>query len=478
VKITAPDLALLLGYMLAVVLFGVWMGRRTRSVTDYVVGARDTPWWVILFSIVATETSTVTFLSIPGFAFEHDLTWLQLPLGFVIGRLLVIALLLPLYLRGQLFTAYEVLEQRFGGATKRTASALFLVTRNLADGLRLFLTAIVLEQVAGIDLASAVMCIGAATIVYTFFGGVRAVLWTDAVQFLIYMAGAAMALWILCDRIPGGWREITRVAGAAGKLRVFEFGLDFTNPYVFWAGLIGGTFTTFGTHGADQMMVQRYLCARRPRDARLALGLSGVVVLAQFTVFLFIGAALWVFYQANPPAEPFARADRVFATFIVDEVPAGALGLLLGAVFAAAMSTLSSSLHSSATTAVHDLYVPLLAPAASPADKLRLTRRFAVLFGCTQIAVGIAGQWTVAAVVDNVMAIAGFTTGIILGVFILGVLTKTVQQRSALIGLVTGLLLMMAVALGTDLAWTWFSLLGSATTFAVGWAASRLPALR
>lgn len=468
------DAAILGLYLLGVVCFGFLMGRGQRSAADFMVAGRSLPWWVVLFSIVATETSTVTFLSIPGFAYGKDLTWLQLPLGFLVGRFVVVALLLPHYFEGELFTAYDVLERRFGGRVKQVSSVLFIVTRSLADGLRLFLTAIVLQEVTGLSLSRAVVVIGIATIAYTFFGGMRAVLWTDLVQFIVYIGGALIALDVLLGRIPGGWHRVLTMAAASHKLRVFDFRLDFTDPYVFWAGVLGGLFLTLGSHGADQMMVQRYLCARNLKGAGRALWASGVVILAQFALFLVIGVALYCFYQIHPPLVPFDRTDRVFARFIVDELPPGALGLVLGAVFAAAMSTLSSSLNSSATAAFHDLLRPSLLRRASPRTELAWTRALTAGFGLVQIGVGIAGRWLDATVVAGVLAIAGFTTGIILGVFFLGILTRRVGQTAALVGLVLGLAGMTAVYLFTPLAWPWYALVGSLGTFGLGLAASRV----
>lgn len=468
----AVDLALLVGYLAATVALGARLGRGTRSPSDYMLGGRDLPWWLILASIVATETSTVTFLSIPGFAYENDLSWLQIPLGFVIGRLVVIRLLLPGYFRGRIYTAYQVLSERFGGATERTASALFLLTRTLADGLRLFLTAIVLQEMLGMPMHWAVVAIGVSTIVYTFFGGMRAVLWTDLVQLAVYLGGAVVALGILVDRLPGGWEQMIEIGEAAGKLRVFDLGLDLTQPYGLWAGLLGGAFLSLGSHGVDQMMVQRYLSSRSLRDARRALGWSGPVVVVQFALFLVIGVGLFAFYQLHPPAVPFDRADRVFAHFILEEMPVGVLGLLLGAVFAAAMSTLSSSLNSCATAAVSDFWSPREGRAAMPERRLRATRLLTVLFGLMQIGVGIAGRWLTATVVSAVLGIAGFTIGIVLGVFFLGLFAPRVGQRAALAGLVTGLAGMTWIFFATDLAWPWYALVGSLGTFAAGWAAS------
>jgi SSS family transporter len=466
------DLLVLAAYLVGVVLFGVWVGRGQKDVADYMVGNRDIPWWGLLFSIVATETSTVTFLSIPGFAFARDMTWLQLALGFVLGRLVVVALLLPHYFKGRFFTAYEVLDHRFGGPTKRAASLLFLVTRSLADGLRLFLTAIVLQEVARIPLNWAIVIIGATTIVYTFLGGMKAVVWTDVAQFVIYIAGAAVAFGILVSDIPGGWRELVATGAAQGKFRVLDLGWNLTQPYVLAAGVLGGLFLTIGSHGADQLMVQRYLCARTEREAGRALALSGLVVFAQFAFFLLIGVGLFCYYRAFPPAQAFDHPDRVFARFIVERMPPGVLGLVLGAIFAAAMSTLSSSLNSSATAAVHDFYRPLLRPGASSGHLLNATRAFTIVFGLVQIAVGIAGQWLSESVVSNVLTIAGFTTGIILGVFFLGILTRRVGQKAALAGMMLGLTGMTAVAFATPLAWPWYAMAGSLGTLALGLLAS------
>lgn len=471
-SVGAVDLAILAVYMAGVVLFGLWIGRGTTTASDYMVGGRRLPWWLILFSIVATETSTVTFLSIPGFAFERDMTWLQIPLGFLIGRYAVAWLLMPHYFRGELFTAYEVLARRFGGSTQRVASALFVVTRTLADGLRLFLTAIVLQEMTGLALPWSVAAIGLTTILYTWFGGIRAVLWTDFVQFAVYFGGALLAFGLLVDKLPGGLGELIAVGDAAGKLRVFDLGFDWKEPYALWAGLLGGVFITLGSHGVDQMMVQRYLCAGDLRQGRRALTWGGFVIVAQFALFLLIGVGLYVFYQAHPPAAPFERADRVFARFILDEMPVGVVGVLLGAIFAAAMSTLSSSLNSCATAATRDLYKPLARRAVTPERELAITRALTALFGLAQIGVGIGGLWLRSSVVASVLGIAAFTTGIVLGVFFLGILAPRVGERAALAGLVGGLVAMTAIYFATPLAWTWYALVGSALTFGIGWAAS------
>lgn len=473
------DLAIIGVYLLGVVGFGIWLGRGQRDISDYLLGDRSLPWIVVLLSIVATETSTATFLSVPAEAYSGDMRFLQLAFGYVVGRYIVSVLLLPQYFRGQLFTAYQVLDRRFGGLTKRAASLLFIVMRSMADGLRLFLAAIVLKMILfpstviesgqfNPHLAWAVVIMGAATILYTFFGGMKAVAWTDFAQFFVYMLGAVCAAVIVFSRVPGGWGEVMEFAQETGKLRIINLSFDLTQNYTLWAGLIGGMFLTLGSHGADQMMVQRYLSARNQQQAASALRWSGWIVLAQFFLFLMLGVALACFYQNRS----FAKADEVFATFIIEELPVGVVGLTVAAVFAAAMSTLSSSLNSSAAAAVNDFYLPLVGPNVDDGHTLRVTRVLTLFFGLVQIAVGIAGQFLQENVISSVMKIASFTLGIVLGLFLLGTFTRRVSQRAALIALLVGLSGMTLVYFRTPLAWPWFAVVGSLGTFAVGLAAS------
>ena len=471
------DLTIVVIYLLAVIGFGVWVGRGQRDISDYLLGDRNLPWAVVLLSIVATETSTATFLSVPGEAYLGDLKFLQLAFGYILGRYVVSVLLLPQYFRGQLYTAYQVLDRRFGGTTKRAASLLFIVMRNMADGLRLLLAGVVLKKILfpaspaldGFDsyLATAVVIMGAATILYTVFGGMKAVAWTDFIQFFIYMLGAACAVVIVFWRVPGGWGEVFRYAQEHGKLQVVDLSFDWKQSYTLWAGLIGGAFLTLGSHGADQLMVQRYLSARSQRHAASALRWSGWIVLAQFLTFLLLGVALARFYDGRE-----FKQDEVFATFIIEELPIGVVGLTVAAVFAAAMSTLSSSLNSSAAAAVNDFYVPLFRPNADPQHSLRVTRGLTLVFGLVQIAVGVGGQFVQNNVITTVMKIAGFTMGIVLGLFLLGTLTKRVGQRAALVALLLGLTGMTLIYFQTPLAWPWYPVVGSLGTFAIGLAAS------
>lgn len=480
----AADAAVVVAYLVVTVAIGLWVGRGQKDLADYLLGDRNLPWWAVLGSIVATETSTATVLSIPGWAYAKngDFRGIQLAIGYVVGRVIVAAVLLPQYFRGDLFTSYQVLDRRFGGATKTTASVLFLITRTAADGLRLYLAALVLAKFAGVTMPVAVGVMGIVTIVYTVFGGMRSVVWNDCVQLVIYLAGAVVALAVILGRLPGGWEGLVEFGRETGRFRVFDFSPRLDDAFTFWAGLIGGAFLTLGTHGTDQLTVQRLLSARNQSEASRALVLSGVVVLAQFALFLLIGVGLAAYFAAFPPATPIAANDEAFAVFIVDVLPAGLCGLMLAAVFAAAMSTLASSLNSSSAAAVNDLIAPRLAD-RSPARLLRLGRVLTVLFGLAQIGVGLGAPQVIALVasrggnvVESVLAIASFTTGIILGVFFLGVLTTRVSQPAALAGFLAGVAATAAVRLAAPadfkLAWPWYAFVGAAATFVVGYVAS------
>lgn len=471
------DSAIISAYLLAVILLGVWLARRQSTLDDYLLAGRALPGMVVLLSIVATETSTVTFLSIPGLAYDPEggnLLFLQLCLGLIVGRLLVVVLFLPQYFRGQLFTAYEVLDRRFGGATKQTASALFIVCRSLADGLRLYLTAIVAARLLGVSITAAIVLLGVTTLAYTMLGGMRSVVWNDCVQFGIYIAGALLAGWVIISSLPGGWHQVATFAQQHGKLQWCDFSLDLSRRYTFWSGLVGGCFLALVTHGTDQMMVQRYLSARSRSTAAAALAASGLVVAAQFALFLMLGIGLACFYHVFPPQTPFAKPDEVFPAFIVDHLPPGITGITLAAVLAAAMSTLSSSLNSSAAAAMNDFCKAWKTGPMQPARQLLAGRVLTLCFGMVQMAVAIAGQHLEQSVVDNVLAIASFTSGAVLGVFLLGVLTRDVSQPAALAGLLAGLIVTAVVAFGTAVAWPWYALVGSTSTFLFGTTAQRL----
>lgn len=532
------DLVIIFGYLVGITAFGIWFAGRQETTEDYFVGDRSVPWWAIAASIVATETSTITFISVPGVAFARggNFQFLQLVFGYMLGRVVISFLFIPSYFRGELLTVYQLLERRFGGRIKMLAAALFVVMRNIADGIRLLLTAIVLAAVyvsfqshsdasmeATATVASIVL-LGVVMIVFTYYGGMEAVIWVEVVQLGIYLAGALAAAVVIANATPGGFDGAIAVGKQFAKFDVIDFGIrqtsyaftfpftsaklafslpiDLTKSYTLWAGLIGGCFLTMSTHGTDQYLVQRYLCTDRPRRAAAALLSSGAVVLAQFIGFLFIGVLLFAFYgpHASPlykdfaaacaqvnPAEaagrclsdpafaqaasatfPFASGDQVFPDFITKHMPSGLSGLVVAAIFAAA---LSSSLNSIAATAVNDLYKPFR-PKRTDKHYLRVSQWLTLLWGIVQIAVAIFARSYQSSALDKALSVASLINGPVLGVFLVGTFLRRVSEPPALIGMLTSLVLMLYVRFWTPLAWTWYVLLGSAITFLVAWAAS------
>ncbi|HEY2932818.1 MAG TPA: sodium:solute symporter [Acidobacteriota bacterium] len=468
------DLLIIVVYMLGVTWFGYYFGRKQKDIRDYFLSDRNVPWWALAFSIVATETSTVTFISVPGFAFLGDFRFMQLVIGYMIGRVVVAYVLIPLYFKGELFTVYQVLDQKFGAAVKRIAASLFLLTRSLADGFRLFATAVVLVALTGWGDVTSILIIGGVTILYTFLGGMAAVIWTDVIQLFIYLIGALAAAWLLASDIPGGWAGVWALGSAAGKFNWWDFTFSLSKSYTFWSGIIGGAFLTTATHGTDQLMVQRYLCARDERQATVALWSSGVVVFVQFLLFLLIGVMLYLFYQTHSLPPGYALTpDRIFPHFIVSQLPPGVVGLVIAAIFAAAMSTLSSSLNSSASTSVVDFYRPLHS-AQSERHYLNISRALTIMWGLVQIAVAVAAIRLSRQVVNEVLGIASFTNGPILGVFFLGARRHPVRALSAMAGLLAGIAVMLSVRVFSPISWQWYVLIGSTVTFSIGLAVDHL----
>ena len=484
----ALDLIIIFGYLIGIVLFGTWFGRKQKTTSDYFLGDRTVPWWAVAFSIVATETSTITFISVPGIAFARggNYQFLQLVFGYLLGRIVISILFIPSYFRGELLTVYQLLDRRFGGQIKVLAASLFVVMRNIADGIRLLLTAIVLAAVyvsfqPGADVETitiaSVVLIGLAMIVFTYFGGMEAVIWVEVVQLGIYIAGAVAAAVILIASIPGGVSAAVSLANQYDKFSLFDFSLDFTKTFTFWSGLIGGCFLTMSTHGTDQYLVQRYLCTDRPRRAVVALLTSGAIVLAQFIGFLFIGVLLFAFYHpfteqgyatAAAAAFPFTGGDRVFPDFITKHLPSGLSGLVVAAIFAAAMS---SSLNSIAATAVNDLYRPLR-PRLSDKHYLKVSHVLTLLWGVVQIGVALVIRHQSRSALDQALSIASLINGPVLGVFLVGTFLRRVSQPPALIGMLVSIVCMLYIFFATKIAWTWYVFFGSLITVAAAWLAS------
>ena len=470
---TALDLGVLLLYLAGVTAWGAWLGRGQQSGTDYFLGNRELPWGAVMLSVVATETSTLTFLSIPGVAYLGTFTFLQLTFGYLAGRIMVSAFLLPAYFRGELTTAYALLEVRFGTGARRFTSAVFMVTRLLADSVRLFATAIPLALVTGWPYPVSIAVIGALTLVYTYFGGIKAVVWVDALQMSLYLLGALAAAVALQVLVPGGWGAILASAQTAGKLQVLDFSLNPAVPYTFWAGLLGGGFLTMASHGTDQLIVQRLLTCKDLKASRKALVGSAISVMGQFVVFLTVGLGLWAFYRGRA----FERSDEIFALFIVQELPPGITGLLIAGIFAAAMSSLSSSINSLASAAAYDFWAPLKGAAGDEKRILKAGKAFTLVWAGMLVGGAVLfiplSRGTTA--VEVALGIASVVYGGLLGAFGLGILVDRADERSVILGMVAGIGTVTAIwlTIPEKVAWPWFALIGTGVTFLVGWALGR-----
>jgi solute:Na+ symporter, SSS family len=463
------DFAIIALYLAGITLFGLRFRTKQRSLRDYFLAGRDIPWWAIALSIVAAETSTLTIISIPGLAYDTNLTFLQVVMGYVIGRVVIGFILLPHYFRGDLYTAYELIERRFGRRLRSLTAGLFLLTRAAAEGVRVYAVSIVVSIAVGTGQVASIAIITLLTLIYTFEGGLAAVIWTDVVQTAIYIGGTLVGLATILHLVPGGWAAIHTAAAGAGKLQVFDFRPAVSLPYTFWAGLIGGTFFTVASHGTDQLIVQRLLAARGRKQSATALVSSGVAILFVMALFLLIGTMLWAYYRE--PSAMFDRADRIYPKFIVDHMPHGISGLLIAAILAAAMSNLSAALNSLSSSAILDFYVKLR-PDADEKTKMRLSRWATfiwavVLFGLAIIALHKAGR-----VVEVGLQIASIAYGALLGVFLLGVLTRKANQRGAMVGMLFGFGTELYLWLWKVLPWTWWVMVGTAVTFCLGLAAS------
>lgn len=461
---TALDLVVLVVYLVGVTAWGAWLGRGQKGGTDYFLGSRSLPWVAVMLSVVATETSTLTFLSIPGVAYTGSLVFLQLTLGYLAGRIVVSALLLPSYYAGELSTAYELLESRFGVVARRFTSAIFMVTRLLADSVRLFATAIPLAIITGWPYWLSIVVIGLLTVVYTYFGGIKAVVWVDAAQMALYLLGAVATIVAVQYLVPDGWSGVLASGAAAGKTRVLDFSLDRMVPYTFFAGLVGGGFLSMASHGTDQLIVQRLLTCTDQRASQKALVGSGLVVMVQFLLFLLVGLGLWVFYEGRP----FDSSDAIFPTFIVEQLPSGLTGLLIAGVFAAAMSSLSSSINSLASATAYDYWAPLVGARDDDARILRAGKIFTLLWAALLVGGAILfiplSQGTSA--VEVALGIASLVYGGLLGAFALGVFTTKPGTSAAVVGIAVGI---GTVTLFRDqMAWPWYVPVGSTVTFVTG----------
>lgn len=500
--LTILDYVVIVVYLVAVVIFGIKISGRQRSTADYFLGGRDLPWWAVCFSVVATETSTLTVIGTPAIAYFGSLTFLQLTLGYIVGRIIVSLVFLPQYYQGNLNTAYAFLGERYGSRMRGTASITFLVTRLLADGVRLFATAIpikVMADMAGLEMTyfQIIFVIGVITIVYTLVGGIKAVVWMDVVQMAIYVGGAVLAAVILIGEAPAGWWT---AAVAEGKTQVFDFASSMSFPtmmtesYAFITAVVGGALFSMASHGTDQLIVQRLLTCRTIEDSQKALVVSGFIVLFQFALFLVVGLLLWAYYEGSTLVQlGVQRGDEIFPKFIIEGMPPGVSGIVLAGIIAAAMSTLSSSLNSLASSTMMDLVEKIIGKPLEEKRALRKSRILTFFWGFVFILFASLFTEQENPVVELGLAIAGYTYGGLLGVFLLGLLVKRTNETDAIISFLFTIVFMVVFIFGVwyspsegwmfmirpdegtiaqyglrSVAWPWYPAIGAAVLLLVG----------
>jgi len=476
---TTLDIIILIAYIAGITYFGIRIAGKQLSTKDYFLGGKKIPWWAVCFAIVATETSTLTFISIPGVAYMTNLNFLQLTLGYFIGRVVVAYVILPSYFRGEISTAYSFLSNRFGTTMKNLASGVFMLTRLAADGVRLFATAIPLAIILrGTMLGdtiptewiyiSSICIIAVVSFSYTYVGGLRAVVWMDVVQLFIYIGGAIAAIIIVTGDIGGGISAAVSRAAEAGKYEIFNFSFEgglsgfFSTPYTLIASILGGAFLSMASHGVDQLIVQRLLATGSLPKSRRALILTGGIIIFQFALFLFLGTLLYVFYGGVD-----MPSDEIFPLFIIQEMPSGLSGLIIAALFAAAMSTLSSSITALASATMYDYLIPYW-KGINADNEVAVSRFITMVWTFLLVGSAIVFMQSPQTVVELALSIASFTYGGLLGTFFLGVLFTKPQLRHAVPAFIAGILVMVYVILFTSIAWTWYTIIGSAVTVGVG----------
>ena len=464
------DYVIIAVYLIGIAVFGIISGGKQRTVKDYFLGSKTVPWWAVCFSIVAAETSSLTFISIPGLSYLTNLNFLQITFGYLIGRIIVAVWFLPAYYKGELKTAYTFLETRFGNKTRNYASVVFLVTRTAADGVRLFATAIPLKLLLNIEYPAAIIIIAAVSLIYTYTGGVKGIIWVDVIQMFIYIFGALLAGFFILNLLPDGWNSVVYAASGGDKFQVLNIGLSgsiksfFDEPYTLIGGIAGGAFLSMASHGTDQLIVQRLLAAKDLKDSKKAVIGSGLIIIFQFALFLVLGVMLYAYYGSIN-----MKPDEIFPNFIIHVLPPGVSGIIIAGLFAAAMSTLAGSMSSLSSSTMMDLLQPVW---GSKVDKLSVSRFITIFWAAVLVLSAVFFMNTSTAVVELALSIASFTYGGLLGTFLLGLFTKRTSQTNALFGFSLGILVMVFIISFKLTAWTWFTFIGVAVTLLTGYLSS------
>ncbi len=481
-KFSVLDYAIVIVYLVGSILFGIYKAGKIKNTKDYFLGGKNMSWWSVGFSIVASETSTLTFISIPGLAYKSNMMFMQLIIGYFIGRLLVTFIFIPAYYNGNLETAYDFLGKRFGEMLRKITSSTFIVTRVLASGVRLFATAIPVHIVTGLDYPTSIAIIGVATLIYTYLGGLKAVVAVDVIQMFIYIGGAVFSMYVILHNLPNGVTDVITYATANGqnKFQIFNFASFnswtefFASPYTFMGAILGGTFLTMASHGTDQLLVQRLLGCKDKRDSQKALVLDATVIVIQFAFFLFLGLCLYAFYEGKAfTALTFGSnglaltsSDEIFPKFIVENLPTGIIGLVIAGILASAMGTLSSAISSLASSTYLDLFRRSHKDQDNKKEVL-YSKLFTLFWGVVLIGGAMLFTDTKNPVVELGLSIASFTYGGLLGTFLLGIFFKKINQSEAILGFIAGIMVMVYIIKFTTIAYTWYIIIGVAVTLLV-----------
>jgi SSS family transporter len=468
------DYGVLAGYFALCAFVGWWTGRGQKDAGEFFKGGGAMPTWAVCLSILASETSALTFCAVPGMAYSGNYTYFQFVVGNLAGRLLVAFLFIPAFYTAGVTSVYEFLGIRFGPATRGVASLLFVITRILASGVRLTVAAIIVQAVTGWNFKGCVVAFTAVTVLYTVYGGIKSIIWTDVLQFFLFIGGAVLALILVATDVGAAGFE--RALEGTRKMQVLDPSLSLTKIYTILTALICGPILTFATHGTDQDLVQRMLTCRESRQGSRSVIFSGLISIPMILLFLFIGTSLYAFYFNHPDLRAAlpARQDQIFPHFIVHQLPAGLRGLVIAAVFAAAMSTTSSAIGALALVAVVDGIKRFQKGPDEPARDLRLSRIMTAVMGALLVGVAIAFEKVSDSLLNLGLEVMTYAYGALLGVFVLGRVTRT---RGSDAGNVAGMLLSVAVVLAVKflinrqeirIAWPWFTVIGFGVTFALG----------
>lgn len=484
------DWLVILLYLCGIVALGVWFGKDQRSTRDYFLGSKNTSWWAIGFSIVAAETSALTIIGVPALAFGSNLAFIQMIIGYVIARVILAVVMVPHYLKGEIYSPYQLFADRLGASARRTAGGFFLLSETLAAGVRVYVVSIPLQLMLGIGVVPAILIFVGLALLYTCIGGVKAVIWTDAVQFGLFLMGGLFTLLYIPSLVDGGLPEVLSKAASGGKLHWFNSAFTLHEPFNIWMGVIGGTVMVMSSHGAEQLIVQRVLACKNVADGRKALILSAVMVFPLFLVFLFVGAMLWVFYQTHPFGVPIPETrpgikanDFVFPIFMLTEVPHVLRGFLIVAILSAAMSSVSSALTSLASVSTMD-FVKGRHGRRSEGFYLGFSRWSTIFWGGMLILTAYLSR-EVAFVLNAAFTLRGLTSGALLGGVLLAVFWKSGRAQPVIIGMLVSLACMIlisqvswtetvdAVSVQRSVFWPWYTIIGTVVTLGTTAAAGR-----